>query len=232
MARVLEALVGKLTVVIVIVLALGVVVMAVASQYTESNKFCEVPRVTRWTPTMLRGSLPSTTRSTVSPVTSAPGLGNFLVAKFSALREVWVHVTGQVKAPIAVRVTCPTGCARPRAVIRQGVCRPRSPCIRRPRQRLCTPKRMRSSSASLVTIGSCTLRCPVERTFRRSPWPPALSATQTGPENCSYCHTAPHDNRGQCSQCHSIWAFAGGKNFQHRSRWSAHTRPYCASSVT
>ena len=36
-----------------------------------------------------------------------------------------------------------------------------------------------------------------------------------GTQNCSYCHTAPHANRGPCQNCHNLAAWVGGKNFKH-----------------
>ena len=75
--------------------------MVVAARFTENNRFCGTDCHEMWP---YRDSWKASTHQTVDGMQChiPPGPVNFVVTKLYASREVWVHFTGQVKAPIAV----------------------------------------------------------------------------------------------------------------------------------
>jgi nitrate/TMAO reductase-like tetraheme cytochrome c subunit len=206
---------GKLTTIAVILLVLAAAVMGIASQFTESNKFCGtachemLPYNATWQ---------ASKHNNVNCVTChiGPGIGNFIVAKVSALREVWVHFTGQVKAPIAVTRNVPNS-------ICQGSCHPTSALTKTLDLYPPTKTTFLHTSKGHSSVPHC-IDCHsqvVHTTVPGRAYIPPQSMTacfqchKDGATNCSYCHTAPHANRGQCTGCHNMWSFAGGKNFSH-----------------
>ena len=204
---------GKLTVVVAVVLVLGAATLGIASAFTESNTFCGTschemhPYYVTWQRSQ---------HDSVNCVTChiGPGLGNFLVAKFSALREVWVHITGQVKAPIAVTRQIPD------SVCQASGCHPgtQKTLVLFPATKT-TFKHSSSGHASQKCI-ACHSQV-VHTTVPGRAYIPPQSMTacfqchKDGATNCSYCHTPPHPPRGQCGNCHNMSSFGGGKNFSH-----------------
>ena len=93
------------------------------------------------------------------------------------------------------------------------------PLPRRPAERphpadghLLARRRMRTSTASPATSGSST-----GRSIRREYVDPAKMSScfachdgSTAPNNCSYCHTPPHEKRGECSTCHNTSSWTRG----------------------
>ena len=69
--------------------------------FTESNKFCGTDCHEMWP---YRDTWAISTHKTANCVQChiPPGPVNFLKTKLAASREIWVHFTGQVKAPILV----------------------------------------------------------------------------------------------------------------------------------
>jgi NapC/NirT cytochrome c family, N-terminal region len=204
---------GKLTVVVAVVLILGAATLGVASAFTESNSFCGTschemhPYYVTWQRSQ---------HHSVNCVTChiGPGIGNFLVAKISALREVWVHITGQVKAPIAVTRQIPD------STCQASGCHPGSQktLVLFPATKT-TFKHSSSGHASQKCI-ACHSRVVHTSVPGRASIPPqsmtaCFQCHKDGAKNCSYCHTPPHAPRGQCSGCHGMSSFAGGKNFKH-----------------
>jgi nitrate/TMAO reductase-like tetraheme cytochrome c subunit len=209
---------GKLSVVVVILLVLAVIVMAVASQYTESNKFCGTAchEMDPYNATWLASK-----HSNVNCVTChiGPGLGNFLVAKVSALREVWVHITGQVKVPIAVTSQVPNG-----------ICQASGCHLSSTLQNTLTlyPLTNTTFSHSKAHAQQKCIACHDRVVHPGVPGhayiPPQSMAAcfkchTDGTKNCGYCHAVPksasHPTSTACTDCHNLWSFVGGKNFAH-----------------
>ena len=206
---------GKLTVAVVIVLVVAVAAMGVASAFTESNKFCGTachemaPYDKTWA---------ASKHHKVDCVAChiGPGIGNFIVAKTSALREVWVHITGQVKQPVAVTRKIAN------SVCQASNCHPASQ-LTNTLTLFPQTKTTFTHTKGHAKVGHC-IDCHSQVTHATVPgraYVPVRSMAMCfschtdGPQKCGYCHTAPHEKRGQCSGCHNIRSFTGGKNFTH-----------------
>jgi len=178
-----------------------VIATAAAARYTESNKFCSttchemVPYGMSWA---------QSKHHQVDCVTChiQPGVWNLVKAKFYALREVYVHVTGEVKAPISVtrhivNATC-----------QKSGCHPASTPI--PEISLGTSTFSHSGHAGQLCI-ACHSRVVHQNvpgwTYVAPQSMAACFACHDGkqqPNDCAYCHTAPHADRGPCGACHVL----------------------------
>jgi nitrate/TMAO reductase-like tetraheme cytochrome c subunit len=206
---------AKAAVVVAILVVLFVGGTAVASRFTESNAFCGTSCHEMWP---YRDTWAASTHKHANCVQChiAPGLVNFLKTKLAASREVWVHITGQVKAPITVtrhipnsacqRSGCHTSAQTARAIslgapatvaFRHGSAgHARQQCI--------------ACHASVVHQGAPGVTAPPANSM-----PSCFACHTNGPSDCSYCHTAPHAARGACQNCHNTSFWGGGKNFAH-----------------
>jgi nitrate/TMAO reductase-like tetraheme cytochrome c subunit len=182
----------------------------VAAKSTESNSFCGhachemVPYERTWQASM---------HDAVSCVRChiPPGAWSFVKTKLFALREVYVHVMGQVKAPIVVTRQIPDAvCAG---------CHP-SARLSRPVQLVSTT----FSHPSHAGVGGC-VDCHaqvVHHPIAGQKYIPVRSMTSCfschnrggEPAACTYCHTAPHPDRGPCQDCHGMKSWAPG-DFHH-----------------
>lgn len=181
-----------------------------AAKATESNAFCGrschemLPYNATWE---------ASAHSTVNCVQChiPPGLWNFAKTKFFALREVYVHVMGQVKAPIAVtrkipNVVC-TDC-HPSSGIPEPI-------------KLVSATFSHTSHSKVPNCVDCHAQL-VHHPLQSVPYIPPQSMVacfqchdgKAQPNECSYCHEAPHANRGACQDCHSLqtWAPNGFKH--------------------
>jgi nitrate/TMAO reductase-like tetraheme cytochrome c subunit len=181
-----------------------------AAKATESNKFCGqdchemLPYNQTWE---------ASKHSQVNCVTChiPPGAWNFAKTKFFALREVWVHVTGQVKAPIQVTRQIPNSvCVE---------CHP--PAKIAPRVQLVTSSFSHPGHSKVPACIDCHSQVVHHPIPGRAYIPPqsmtACFACHNGkqqPNNCDYCHQAPHPNRGPCQDCHNMQSWTPGK-FNH-----------------
>jgi nitrate/TMAO reductase-like tetraheme cytochrome c subunit len=193
---------GKVVVVLLVLLALVVVLVTVAATYTERSSFCGYschemnPYGDTWK---------ASAHKDVACVRChiKPGTVEFVEAKLSAVREVWVHFLGQVKQPIAVTEhipdsTCTASGCHPVATIKEpaslrGVTfshhdhRADLMCID------CHQQVVHSSTPGRPFVDPATmafcLRCH-----------DGASASQS----CQTCHKPPHGPRGRCTDCHSL----------------------------
>jgi nitrate/TMAO reductase-like tetraheme cytochrome c subunit len=184
--------------------------MFTAAKATESNKFCGqdchemLPYNQTWE---------ASKHNQVDCVTChiPPGAWNFVKTKFFALREVWVHFTGGVKAPIQVTRQIPNV-----------VC---EEC--HPTDKIKDPIQLVTSSFSHKghsDVPAC-IDCHSQVTHRSVPGqayipPQSMTSCFTchngkgQPNDCSYCHSAPHPDRGPCQDCHNMQTWVPGK-FKH-----------------
>jgi nitrate/TMAO reductase-like tetraheme cytochrome c subunit len=188
---------------------------AVAARFTESNRFCGSDCHEMWP---YRDTWAISTHKTANCVQChiPPGPFNFLKTKLAASREIWVHFTGQVKAPILVTRHIPnsacdrSGChtsAQTSKTLTLGTPAPATFKHGSPghASQLCI-----ACHASLVHTGAPGVSAPPANSM-----PSCFMCHKNGTSNCTYCHTAPHVNRGPCQNCHSMFAWVGGKNFAH-----------------
>ena len=202
---------GKITVAIVDGLAVFVGAAFAAAAYTERNSFCieacheMQPYGDTWA---------HSTHSDLDCVRChiEPGFVHFVRAKVSALREVYVHFAGEVKAPIAVTrhvpdSTCASGDCHPTAGIKEPIsfatssfshaAHPEVPhCIDCHAQvvHTGTPGRPYIDPASMAACLACH------------------DGTQAA-DSCDTCHEASHEPRGRCTDCHE--AASWKSTFRH-----------------
>jgi nitrate/TMAO reductase-like tetraheme cytochrome c subunit len=225
---------GKLVFAVAVLTLLGIGSTAVAARFTESNKFCGSDCHEMWT---YRDTWAGSTHKMVNCVQChiAPGFVSLVETKFFAMREVWVHLTGQVKAPIKVTRHIPnSACER-------GGCHTSA--------QISAPNALGSPvpvTFSHVSAGHGKLNCIschaalVHQGAAGVTAPPAISMAScfrchnTGSTTCIYCHTGgPHDSRGPCQNCHSLWSWIGGKNFSHpQALVGTHAATPCESCHT
>ncbi|HZK49914.1 MAG TPA: NapC/NirT family cytochrome c [Thermoleophilia bacterium] len=131
------------------------------------------------------------------------GLVSFTKTKLFAFREVYVHVLGQVKAPLAVTRKIPdSSCTQchnslPRAQTADATfdhTQHSAPCVR------CHVRLVHKAVTPPVyvdpgTMGACFV----------------CHDGATAAKTCSLCHTAPHDDQGACDTCHGVenWSPSG-----------------------
>jgi nitrate/TMAO reductase-like tetraheme cytochrome c subunit len=156
-----------------------------------------------------------------------PGAVEFVKAKGSALREVWVHFTGEVKAPIAVTrhipdATCSAADCHPTARIEDPlVLAPVSPAASAPASSSAPPV---SFSHEQHRPGILCIDCHAQVVHTSVPGRPYVDPAtmafclachdgEQAPDECVVCHTAPHADRGQCGDCHTLGSWAS--TFKH-----------------
>ncbi len=205
-----ESLWGKVLLALGLAVILVVGSMLVAAKATESNRFCGydchemLPYAQTWE---------ASKHDTVDCVRChiPPGIWNFMKTKFFALRELEVHFLGQVKAPIAVTRSIP-----------DPVC---EEC--HPPADLQEPVQLVTASFSHPshTKGAACIACHAQVVHHPIPgvtYIPPRSMTacfdchdgKQEPNGCSYCHSAPHPNRGPCTDCHNLETWVPGP-FHH-----------------
>ena len=210
---------GRLAVKLLIVFAVVVVCLiaasAVAARFTESDKFCGTDCHEMWP---YRDTWAKSTHKDVECVQChiPPGAVNFALTKLYASREVWVHVTGQVKAPIKVTRHIPDS-----ACMRSG-CHTDSQTGKT--LALGKPATVKFQHGSKGHDAAQCIECHAALVHEGAPGvtaPPAnsmpscFSCHTDGPKDCSYCHKPPHGDRGRCQDCHSISSWTQGKDFKH-----------------
>lgn len=206
---------GKLLIIALIVLAFLIGSAFVAARFTESNRFCGTDCHEMWP---YRDTWKASTHHTVDCVQChiPPGPVNFVLTKMYASREVWVHFTYQVKAPIAVTRHIPNS-----ACERSG-CHTSAQIAPPVKLGAAAPVAFKHGSAGHAT--SMCIDCHAAVVHAGAPGvvnvPPnsmgsCFSCHTDGPKNCSYCHQPPHADRGPCQNCHNLGTWTGGKNFAH-----------------
>jgi nitrate/TMAO reductase-like tetraheme cytochrome c subunit len=131
-----------------------------------------------------------------------PGTTPYIKTKLGSLREIWVHITKNPEAPLAVTRQIPNAsCAR---------CHSAPPT----NPKLYTVAFSHVTHNTLDCVG-CHKRL-VHRTLPPGYTDPAAMSScltchdgAVAPSACTTCHTAPHEVRGECSTCHSTTDFSG-----------------------
>ena len=205
----------RLAIIAVVLVVLFVGASAVAARLTESNRFCGSDCHEMWP---YRDTWEKSTHKNVDCVQChiPPGAVNFVETKAYASREVWVHFTGQVKAPIKVTRHIPnsacerSGChtsAQTNKTISLGSPAPVSiqHGSKGHTEQLCI-----ACHASLVHEGAPGVAAPPANSM-----PACFLCHTDGPQKCGYCHEAPHGDRGTCANCHGLVSWSGGKGGAH-----------------
>lgn len=203
-----------------IAIVVGVLVVlfvgsALAAKFTENNRFCGTDCHEMWP---YRDTWAKSTHKSVDCVKChiPPAPANFVLTKIYASREVWVHYTGQVKAPILVTRHIPnaacdrSGChtsAQTGKTISLGS---PAPATFQHGSAGHTKQLCIACHAAVVHEGAAGVTAPSANSM-----PACFTCHPDGTKNCSYCHKPPHADRGPCQNCHNLGAWMGGKNFQH-----------------
>ena len=206
---------AKVLVVVAIFAVLFIGGSAVAAKFTESDKFCGTDCHEMWP---LRDTWAASKHKSVACVQChiPPGTVNFLETKLAASREVWVHFTGQVKAPIKVTRHIPNS-----ACDRSG-CHTSTQASKT--LKLGTPAPVSFQHGSAGHTKQLCIACHAAVVHAGAPgvtaapansMPSCFTCHPDGTKNCSYCHKPPHANRGPCQNCHNLSAWTGGKNCKH-----------------
>lgn len=188
-----------------LVVAAVIVVLAVASFVTaeafSTNKSCNSchemnPYYNSWST-----SVHNNTKCVQCHI--PPGFPSFVKTKVLSLRELWVHTFGPPEPPLAVTRKIPnSNCLA---------------CHANPGDEKTATVTFPHSTHADVKCVDCHVRL-----VHRSVNPPyymdpmtmskclSCHTGQSGapPSKCSTCHTAPHEARGECSNCHNMSSFA------------------------
>ncbi len=233
---------GKLLIALPVVLVFLMVASLVAASYTERSSFCisachEMnPYGETWQVSVHRD---------VACVKChiKPGAVELVKAKGSALREVYVHFAGQVKAPIAVTQHVPDstcsqgGChsesrTYDRVVLRAAPVMAAVTASARPIAAVASgPEAAPSSPAPPVLFSHSQhtkvpycIECHDRVVHRVVPGKTYVDPTSMAfclrchdgsraPSSCETCHKPPHDPRGVCTDCHTDGTWAN--SFRH-----------------
>jgi len=223
---------------VAIVLAIVVVVFIGASlaaaAYTERSSFCEhachemAPYGATWE---------KSAHHDVACVRChiKPGALELVEAKGSALREVWVHFTGQVKAPIAVTEhipdsTCtasgchPSGSVKDPLVLKSVAAAGAAAGTASPASSVAASSS--ASAAPAVTFShkqhdksSLCIDCHARVVHTHVPGKPFVDPAtmafclrchdgKQASSACQTCHKAAHAARGPCTGCHQLGSWA------------------------
>jgi nitrate/TMAO reductase-like tetraheme cytochrome c subunit len=194
-----------------VVFVLMIVATFAAAKATEGNRFCGLachemnPYYQTW-----EASVHHQVNCVQCHIPS--GTWNFVKTKFFALREVWVHFTGQVKQPIMVTRKIPNSVCEK--------CHPPT-TLAQPVQ-LFTASFSHSGHAGkvpyCVDCHAQLVHTPIQGVAYAPPQAMAYCLTchdgKTVPNNCDYCHQAPHPPRGSCQDCHNTSSWVPGA-FHH-----------------
>jgi cytochrome c nitrite reductase small subunit len=150
-----------------------------------------------------------------------PGAIPYIETKLGSFREIYVHFSSHPDAPLAVTREIPNSnclaCHNP----------PPDPSLP-------TVNFKHAGHANLDCI-SCHIRF-VHTTVNPPEYvdPAAMSSCfkchngSIAPNNCSYCHTPPHEARGECSTCHDQQSWTGDGPANHPfPRTGAHADLTC-----
>ena len=221
----------RLAIVLAVVAVVFVAASLAAAAYTERDSFCEhachemEPYGATWE---------ASAHHEIACVHChiKPGAVQFVKAKGSALREVWVHFTGDVKAPIAVTkhipdATCTSSACHPGGSVKDplvlGVvsASPASPAASASPAATAPPVPF---SHEQHQTGTPCIGCHsqvVHTSVPGKPWvDPASMAFclrchdgKQASGACQTCHEAPHADRGLCADCHELGSWTS--TFRH-----------------
>jgi nitrate/TMAO reductase-like tetraheme cytochrome c subunit len=203
---------GKLLMIGLVAVVVLVVAAFAAANYTEDDGFCGTschemnPYFVTWQHSKHHNV--NCVRCHIQP-----GPVNLVKAKVSALREVYVHFAGQVKAPIAVTRHVPNSTCLSCHPAGKGV----DPI------KLSGVSTVDFSHRAHAAITNC-IDCHSQVVHRSVPGKPYIDPKtmafclrchndKVASGKCELCHTAPHPNRGRCVDCHQLGSWT--TTFKH-----------------
>ena len=204
----------RLAIIAGVLVVLFVGASAVAAKFTESNRFCGTDCHEMWP---YRDTWEKSAHKDAACVQChiPPGPVNFVETKLYASREVWVHVTGQVKAPIKVTrhvpdSSCERGGCHTQPVTKTITLGSPAPVSFQHGSAGHTKRQCIACHAALTHEGAPGVTAPPARSM-----PSCFTCHKDGAKDCGYCHKPPHGDRGDCASCHSTTSWSGGKGGAH-----------------
>jgi nitrate/TMAO reductase-like tetraheme cytochrome c subunit len=206
-------------IVVVSVLVVLVIAAFVTAHYTSRSSFCDSchemePYYSSW-----QDSAHASAECTDCHI--PPGFIPYVKTKLYSFREIWVHLTGDVKAPLTVTREIPASSCRR--------------CHDLPVDLMLGNASFSHKLHAEQACAVCHVRfvhTDVNPPYQTSPGTMASClACHDGvraPTKCSVCHTPGHEPRGECSTCHStdVW----GSDFVHAfPRTGGHAGLSCAA---
>ncbi len=210
----------------VLVLAIiGAVIVAliiaafVTAHYTSASSFCDTchemePYYQSW-----QASSHSSVECRECHI--PPGAIPYIETKLGSFREIWVHFSDHPGAPLGV-----TGEIPDESCLRCHKDPPPDPTLP-----TVTFSHEKHSDSDCI---DCHIRM-VHTTVNPPDYvdPAKMSSCfechdgTTAPNQCSYCHTAPHEPRGECSSCHSLDSFGSAAGEHPFELTGAHAELAC-----
>jgi len=187
------------------VVVILIIASFVTAHYTSASSFCDTchemdPYYQSWQ---------ASTHSSVEcrechvPQGAIP----YMETKLGSFREVYVHLAGISKSPLAVTRQIPNSnclaCHEP----------PPDPTLP-----TVTFSHDKHSGLDCISCHVRFVHTTVNPPYYRDP--AAMSSClqchngSIAPNKCSYCHTAPHEARGECSKCHNLQSWTS-TSIQH-----------------
>jgi nitrate/TMAO reductase-like tetraheme cytochrome c subunit len=179
------------------VIVILIIASFVTAHYTSASPFCDSchemePYYASW-----QDSTHASPTAECRDCHIPPGAVPYIETKLGSWREIWVHITGNPEAPLAVTREIPNeSCLR---------CHPDPPPD--PDLPTTTFSHAEHSDENCVTCHVRLVHRPVSPPDYQDP--AAMSSClqchdgSTASNQCSTCHTAPHEARGECSNCHN-----------------------------
>ena len=201
------------------VIVILVIAAFIAAHFTSASSFCDSchemnPYYTTWQASTHKSA---ECRDCHIP----PGAVPYIETKLGSFREIYVHLSGNPEAPIAVTREIPnSSCFR---------------CHDNPPADPTLPTvTFKHETHSGITCISCHVRL-VHRTVTPPEYvdPAAMSSCFTchngaiAPNTCSTCHTPPHEKRGECSACHGTASWTSAAKNHTFALTGAHAKPTC-----
>ena len=201
------------------VIAVLIIAALVTAHYTSASSFCDTchemdPYYESW-----QASTHSSAECRDCHI--PPGAIPYIETKLGSFREIYVHVAGNPDAPLAVTREIPDeSCLR---------------CHEDPPQDPTLPTVTFSHDKhSDIDCISCHVRF-VHTTVNPPEYvdPAKMSSCfechngSIAPNNCSYCHTAPHEARGECSSCHTTTGWSSAASGHPFTLTGAHAGLSC-----
>ncbi len=185
------------------VIVLLIVAAFVTAHFTSASSFCDTchemdPYYTTWQASEHSGA---ECRDCHIP----PGTIPYIETKLGSFREIYVHFFGSADAPLAVTREIPNdSCFR---------CHDDPPAD----PTLSTVTFSHAEHAARTYCITCHVRMVHKALTPGYVDPGTMSSCfkchdgSTASNTCSYCHTPPHEKRGECSGCHNTsgWTSAG-----------------------
>ena len=185
------------------VIVLLIVAAFVTAHFTSASSFCDTchemdPYYTTW-----QASEHSSAECRDCHI--PPGTIPYIETKLGSFREIYVHFFGSADAPLAVTREIPNdSCFR---------CHDDPPAD----PTLSTVTFSHAEHAARTYCITCHVRMVHQALTPGYVDPGTMSSCfkchdgSTAPNTCSYCHTPPHEKRGECSGCHNTsgWTSAG-----------------------